>query len=87
MLIYQPDVLKARREELGLRLEQVAATAKISLRQLCYLERGSCPRADTLGRLATALRTRPDAFYLELPDPERQRQRPLQTSAHMGGHD
>lgn len=43
---------------------QVAASARMSQRQLVYLRRGVCvPRADTLAALATALGVDPNAFF------------------------
>ena len=56
MLRYRRTAIKELREEEGLPLDDLARRAKLTTRNLRYLERGpQIPRADTLARLAQAL--------------------------------
>jgi transcriptional regulator with XRE-family HTH domain len=60
---YLPTAVKTLRERRDLRIEDLAVRAHVSPRQLRYIEQGAIPRADTLARLATALRVSIQAFF------------------------
>jgi transcriptional regulator with XRE-family HTH domain len=63
MVIYEPGTLKALRRQRRLRVEDLAAKARVSPRQVHYIEHGSIPKADTLAKLATALGVPVQAFF------------------------
>lgn len=60
---YRSEALKFFREQRGLRVEDLAVRARVSSRQIRYIENGSVPRADTLGLLANALGLSVESFY------------------------
>ena len=61
---YRPEAIKELRLKLGLRLEEVAERARLGERNLRNLERGfQIPKADTLAKLATALRVPVSQFF------------------------
>ena len=60
---YRHEAVRFLREQRGLRIDALAVKARISVRQLRYLEHGSIPKADTLGRLARALGVGVEAFF------------------------
>jgi len=60
---YRHEVVRFLREQRGLRIDALAMKARISVRQLRYLEHGAIPRADTLGKLAHALGVSVQEFF------------------------
>ena len=60
---YRQEALRFFREQRGFNIDQLSAKARVSVRQLRYLESGSIPKADTLGRLAHALGVSVEDFF------------------------
>ena len=65
VIAYEPRAVKVLRTRKGFRIDELAHRARVSQRQIRYLERGAIPKADTLAKLASALGVSVRAFYSE----------------------
>jgi transcriptional regulator with XRE-family HTH domain len=66
---YDPTVIKRRRLYRKITIEKLAELSGLDPGNLSKIERGiRRPRADTLGKLAAALKLTPRAFYQKTPD-------------------
>jgi transcriptional regulator with XRE-family HTH domain len=60
---YLPNALKTLRTRRRLRVDELAQRARLSERAIRNLEDGAIPKADTLAKLAAALRVDVRAFF------------------------
>jgi transcriptional regulator with XRE-family HTH domain len=65
VLRYNPRAIRTLRLEQGIDTDALGRRARVTGRAVRLIEAGSTPRADTLGKLASALGVQVGAFYVE----------------------